>query len=133
MAAVAATALAGGIAYGAVSAASDGSGAGQDEAPPVVTVDEQTTRFFDEMPSRIGVLDRAGKPVGTVAKEEVDPRSDASHDDEPYEVLDDAGTLVGHMWPGIGFVSLGEAADPTFDPEALRQAAPTTTVVGPAP
>jgi hypothetical protein len=56
------------------------------------------------------------------------PKPDRPMERIPIPVADADGHLVGHMYQGVGFVSLEESQRPGFAPAAL--ATPVTTVVG---
>lgn len=97
----------------------------RDQVPVVEDGPKGHEDVVASLPDRIPVSyrDREGSP-GTISKDDYLAEREA-----PLEVRDDSGTLVGHLHPGVGFVSLEESAAPGFDP--AEHAIVTTTVVGP--
>jgi hypothetical protein len=118
--------IASGVAWGAIASAG-----GAPSHEPSVTQDAPNP--YDSMPDRVGVVDRhTGQPVGTVSK--ADLMGHPHELERPVmDVLDSKGRLVGHLVPGIGFVSLAESSAPGYDPGRLRDEYPTTTVTRSSP
>jgi hypothetical protein len=66
-----------------------------------------------KMPDFVGVLDRSGNVAGYVSKEDLLPPEPgtAAPIDAPLPVVDESLTrVVGHLYPGRGFVAVGESA-----------------------
>lgn len=110
----------------------------QDERPPVPNppgAEAKTPeQLYAQLPDRIPVSfrDRPGV-AGSISKDDYLADAMAGADippdeprptPEPIAVLDANGELVGHFYPGTGFVSLQESDQPGFD--AARLAPPTT-------
>lgn len=82
-----------------------------------------------DLPERVGVVDRHGKVVdGTVDRNQIAPP--AQGEMPAVEVVNDQGTVIGHMVPGIGYVTIEERSSPGYDEEKLRDEIPTTTIHG---
>jgi hypothetical protein len=124
----AAVVLMSGVAWGAIASANDAP-----KSPSISSVSGPNP--YDSMPDRIGIVDRhTGQPVGTVSKTDLMASSRGAGGDRPsLEVLDANGKFVGHMVPGVGFVSLAESSAPGYDVAKLQSETnnqnPTTTVV----
>jgi hypothetical protein len=89
---------------------------------------------LDRVPDLVGTLDRQGNLVGYAAKEDVfrsqsftegDPSNSPTDEPVPVVSLEDRRTVIGHMYPGRGFVPLG--SDPKTVPTFPVSTGPDAT------
>ncbi|MGH9053835.1 MAG: hypothetical protein ACRDWX_12635 [Acidimicrobiia bacterium] len=128
------TLLAGTLAVGLIASFATGQATGP-------WIEPDTGEATENIPELIPVLDRNGEhQVGYIRREVLFPElTDAgpgtpfqAGSNDPQPVTDAGGNLVGHVFAGIGFVSLEEQAALGGDVDSLRSTT-ATTVVGAVP
>lgn len=96
--------------------------------------------FYAKLPSRIGIVDGKGDPVGWADKSALqppsatgpfDPKTEQAWWDKLVPVQDDRGGLIGYYLNGYGYITRALAESPALDVDALRSQRAATAPLPP--